>query len=111
MTGIPNPWRWTGTVDRVQYGLVGVTLAVAKFAIDCVLAAVFKQHWAATSYLMPSTGLNLLAVRGAGQQFFLAMIAVAVPFVWIGLSMTVRRLVDARLPVALAACFVIPLVN
>ncbi len=107
-------WRWQGTVGRGTYASVGVTALAVKYALDrWVAGALFHRDWLPWNYLFPlgarvpwSTG------RTAGDPMFAAtMLAIALPFIWLGVTLTVQRLRDAGQPVWLVVLFFVPVVN
>ncbi|MBI4816512.1 MAG: DUF805 domain-containing protein [Deltaproteobacteria bacterium] len=99
-------------VDRRTYAVTGFSLALVKLALDSV------GFWYATRRLpTPFEALSpLLSTRESalskGPEWLLAaMLFVTLPFLWVGVSMTVRRAFDAGRSPWLAMLFFIPLVN
>jgi len=68
--------------------------------------AFFFNYWA-------PLGIDVHISRLSGYQaeYLAAMLFVAMPFIWLGLAMTTRRLRDADWPVWLSAVFFVPVVN
>ena len=68
--------------------------------------AFFFNYWA-------PLGIDVHISRLSGYQaeYLAAMLFVAMPFIWLGLAMTTRRLRDAGWPVWLSAVFFVPVVN
>lgn len=94
-------------VDRKTYAKVGVTLMVVKFAGDAlILHGATGYWWPPLSYLHFSD----FAFRIPSPATW-ALTAWSLPFAWIGLSMTVRRLLHARRTPALALLFCVPVIN
>src|SRR5262245_37015098 len=92
-------WRWGGTVGRRTYLLAGVSLFLLKFGLDCLVATqVFGREWTPFRYILPGGALGLRSLAPEDRSFYLAMVALAVPFIWIGVGLTLRRLRDVRLP-------------
>src|SRR5690348_5226116 len=90
---------WFGVslrVDRRRYLFSGLALVAVKFAGDDVLVHLATgQSWSPLDYLSPFS-TRLLWGREVPQWLGPAMAAWALPFLWVGASMTLRRLLDAR---------------
>ena len=107
-------WRWQGTVGRGTYATVGVSALAAKFLLDrWVAGAFFHREWVPWNYLFPlGPRVEWSAARAAGDPVFAAtMMAMALPFIWLGVTLTVQRLRDAGQPVWLVVLFFVPVVN
>lgn len=103
----------TGTVGPLGYFLVGIILFAIKFPLDWLIARAHAIRWTPLSYLIwpGHDTLVLWRLPPLERSFVFDMLAFALPFVWIGVSFTIRRLRDARLPTALAVLFFVPLIN
>jgi uncharacterized membrane protein YhaH (DUF805 family) len=116
-----NLWRWDDKVDRKTYAIVGVLAFAIKRVIDLMLAShflhradkqIFGVNLTLFNYWLPlGRGARLSQLSDADAKFLATMLLVAMPFIWIGLAFTVRRLRDAGQPVWLAALFFVPVVN
>src|SRR6266699_2767503 len=108
-----NFWRWEGRVDRATYCGVGVAAFALKFLFDwAVVTQVFHSSWSLLNYWRPFgaiSGVHALSLQN--QLFAGVMLFIALPFIWLGLSMTVKRLRDAGQPTWLAALFFAPIAN
>lgn len=112
---------WFGlrsTVSRKAYVLSGVGLMALKVALDNVLALLtIGKPWPVLAYLMPSITLKSEALRGpdamtAAPTWALAVMALStLPFLWVGVTMSVRRAADAGISPWWGLLFFIPLVN
>jgi len=110
--GFKDLWRWEGKVSRGMYALVGLIGFAIKHNLDRVIAWRFGRHWDIFNYWVPLDRIARLAELSRGDAVFLGTILLAsLPFVWIGVSLTVRRLRDAGLPVWLACLFFAPVLN
>lgn len=100
-------------VTRRNYALTGFSLMIVKYAIDVWVAwLIFNRTWSPKKYLIwPDNPINILDLAPADKEFALFMLAIAVPFIIIGTTMTYRRLLSAGLPGALLVLFFVPLIN
>jgi uncharacterized membrane protein YhaH (DUF805 family) len=106
-------WQWQGRSSGSSYLLVGTVAFALKFLTDwLVVTRVFDRTWSLLNYWRPFgaiSGVHSLSLDNrifAGTMLFLAL-----PFIWLGLAMTVKRLRDAAQPTWLAALFFAPVVN
>ena len=86
-------WRWNGTIGGGEYFCWGMALFAVKYNLDRLLSWAFSgQAWTlfdaeqARLYLWQS-----LPSRADGP-YFLALLAVSLPFLWAGVVLTLRRL-------------------
>jgi hypothetical protein len=113
----PDPsllWTWNRSIDRLPYLAAGVLLFVIKFAIDHTVASVaFGQPWSPLNYLVwPSDRtLTIFDLDAADRSFVLTMLLVSVPFIYVGVLLSLHRLRAAGLPLWLVLLFFVPLVN
>ena len=99
-------------VDRKTYVIAGLTLAVIKYGID--FAAVYfttGKIWTLWAYLSPVLIFREEAIRPAPEPLLWAMAAYALPFAWVGLSMSVRRAANAGLSPWVGVGFLLPGLN
>ncbi len=99
-----------GTVGRGVYAWVGLVLIALKYGLDTLLASAFDREWGYADYWSPSS-FAVGDLPSGDRAFFVALVALAVPFAITGLSLTVRRLRDAGLPLWLTVLFFVPVVN
>jgi uncharacterized membrane protein YhaH (DUF805 family) len=96
----------------VRFFALGVFLFAIKFALDRFVARVgFSRDWSILNYLIPNEAYALPALPPSDRRFFLTMLAIALPFVAIGILVTLRRLRDAGLSRWLTPLFFVPAVN
>lgn len=97
-------------VRRLPYALVGFGLMAVKYVGDMAILRAFDQaSWTPAQYFSPLYATRFSEV--AGLEVLLALGLFALPFVWIGASMTYRRCVDVGLPGAMALFFFVPGLN
>ena len=106
-------WNWRGTVDRGTYVVVGVIGFAIKHNIDRIVAtSLFGRKFTPLNYWVPPVeAIRVDRLSTSDARFLLTMVALALPFIWIGLTMTIGRLRSARLPLWLVALFFVPVVN
>src|SRR5947207_1232286 len=88
-------WTRRGVIDRVPYLVAGVTLFAIKFAIDWTIAKVFfGETWSPVNYLIwPNNRfVRALEINVPDRNFSLVMLTVSLPFIWMGINLTVNRL-------------------
>jgi uncharacterized membrane protein YhaH (DUF805 family) len=106
-------WRWQGTVDRATYAITGIVVLVAKYILDKSVAfAFFHRVWFPWSYFVPlGPQARVDSLPGNERVFAAVMLLLAIPFIWLGVTLTVQRLRDAGQPLWLVALFFVPVVN
>ena len=106
-------WRWEGTINRGPYLLIGLAGFAVKHNLDRFLASwVFGRPWGLFNYWIPLDRAAQLTELKPDEALFLAtMVLLALPFIYIGVALTVRRLRAIGLPLWLAALFFAPVVN
>src|SRR5215510_2211863 len=106
-------WSWHGRIGRQRYLLTGLILFALKHNIDRLLAIWFGYPWGPFNYLVfysrHDNGISDLSLPDA--MFYALLLLVALPFIWIGVVLTLRRLRDADLPLWLLVLFFVPLIN
>ncbi len=94
---------------RGPFLVSGLALWGLKLAIDWSVALLFKYRFSPLFYVSP---LDAPLFRpGDNLSFWLSMWGVAIPFMGIGVWLTLRRLRDAGLPPWLAVLFFFPFAN
>lgn len=102
----------TGRIDRGRYALAGILLFALKYNLDRLLARrLFRRDWSLWSYLDVPGLDSISAIAGGDALYGLTLVAVALPFVWIGTVLTIRRLRDAGFPLWLVLGFFAPALN
>ena len=103
-------WTWRGAVGRAKYAGLGVFLFAIKHIIDRIVGLSFGYHFTILGYWV-ETENGIENISNTRAAFFAVLILVALPFIWIGVILTLRRLRDANLPLWLVAFFFVPFVN
>src|SRR6266581_1046590 len=106
-------WSWRGTVGRGTYFLVGVIGFAIKHNIDRIVAArIFGRPFTIFNYWIPPVDvIRPQSLSSTDTRFLVTLLAIALPFVWVGIVLTVRRLRSARLPLWLVFLFFLPVLN
>jgi uncharacterized membrane protein YhaH (DUF805 family) len=105
-------FSWNGKIGRTPYVAIGLILFAIKHNVDRLLAAWFGYPWSPISYwvfVTPHEGLRALTPDDA--MFYVVLLIFAIPFMWVGTVLTLRRLRDADLPLWLVMLFYIPFLN
>jgi hypothetical protein len=112
MNRLTDLLRPDGKTGRLGYLLAGTVLLVLKHALDLGVADHFGRAWSPFAYfVLPTEALGVLRLPREQRWFLGTLLAVAVPFISVGVLMTLRRLNDAGLPGGLTVLFFLPLVN
>jgi uncharacterized membrane protein YhaH (DUF805 family) len=102
---------WLAPTSGPVYFLVGALLVAAKYGIDQAIAHAFDRGWSPFDYLLwPSSAASSLR-HGDDRPFATTMLLVSLPFVGVGVWMTVRRLRSLGWSIGLVALFFVPVVN
>ena len=94
-------WRCEGMLDRGPYLLMGRFLA----------SYVFHRRWSVFNYLEPAKSGSLRSLSHEEAVFYGVLVITALPFIWVGVALTLRRLRATRLPTGLVLFFFLPVVN
>jgi uncharacterized membrane protein YhaH (DUF805 family) len=101
-----------GVLDRNRYSLVGFGAFAVKYLVDNFVARFFfDKAWPLQNYFILPVRPLTKASPSPDLFFYGVMLLVALPFIWLGVCVTVKRLRDARLPPVLAGLFFLPFVN
>ncbi len=103
MLGLQRP------LGRLPYLLAGVSLFALKAALDAAVCRAYGLPWSVLLYVSPIDAPLFRPRENLG--YWLALWVVALPFIAVGLVLTLRRLRDAGLPGWLASLFFVPFAN
>jgi uncharacterized membrane protein YhaH (DUF805 family) len=99
-------------VDRRTYFLNGAGLMLFKYLADVAVVAAFTGRlFTPRDYLNPLWTMRERAFHGVPAWVLLALSLWTLPFLWIGVSMTARRAMDAGHSAWIALLFFVPVVN
>ena len=112
MTGLAGLWfGLRAPVSRAAYALSGFGLMGLKYAVEALVIHQVTGRWLTPlDYLNPVLSQRLPST--AGEPWLVpALLAWTLPFLWVGVSMTIRRAEDANVTSLVALLFFLPLVN
>lgn len=99
-------------VDRRRYILSGVGLMALKYLVDATVVWQFTgRWWSPLDYVSPLWSVRSIALQGVPPSVLLGLSLWTLPFVWIGVSMSLRRSADAGRSPWLALLFFVPFVK
>jgi uncharacterized membrane protein YhaH (DUF805 family) len=106
-------WSSSGKIDRGPYALIAVLGFAIKHNLDRLLAtAAFHRPWSVFNYWIPlGQAIRITSLSRQETVFLAGMVTLALPFIWVGVALTIRRLNSTGLPPWLVAFFVPPFVN
>ncbi len=110
---VADLWRSEAVIGRLPYFLAGVILLAIKQALDWLIATQgFHRDWLPFSYfVLPGKTVGVLMLPEPDRVFYGTLLVLALPFILVGILLTVQRLRDAGLPIPLVLLFFVPLVN
>src|SRR5258708_36870082 len=100
-------WRWQGKIDRKSYAIAGCSAFFLKYFLDKIVAfVVFGRQWILWSYWQPlGPDARVNAIHPDTRAFAGTLLILALPFIWLGVTLTVQRLRDAGKPLWLVVFF------
>src|ERR1700676_577587 len=104
-------FTWDGRVQPLPYFLAGTTLTVLKYAIEFAVAAHFGETWRIWNYFFPSGNISLFEMGNHQPKLYATLWAIAIPFFWVGIALTLRRLRDAGYRAGWIFLFFVPVAN
>jgi hypothetical protein len=98
-------------VSRGTYAALGVSLAILKYAVDtAVVYAATGQFQSPLFYLLPVTTF-WGPLRSMEPALLFLLVLWTMPFLWIGLALTLRRTKDADLSPWMSFVYFVPVAN
>lgn len=95
-----------------QYLVHGSALMVLKYAIDALLVRpVAHRWWMPWDYLSSVLTLTQKTLEAAPVWLLPLLGLLTLPFLWVGITLTMRRAIDANMSPWLALLFMVPFVN
>src|SRR5688572_13143486 len=83
-------------IDRGTYLQAGASLMLLKYVADATAIGVFGGvAWTPLDYLLPMLSINGDKVAGLPAALKIWLLVWTLPFIWVGVSLSVRRALDA----------------
>src|SRR6476661_2124392 len=102
-------FTFESSVGRREYLLSGLALAALKYAGDAFMVwHATGRLWRPLDYLSPLATLLNTRLQMAPASLMPALAAWSLPFLWIGISMSMRRSIDAGRSAWLGLLFFVP---
>jgi hypothetical protein len=99
-------------IDRRTYLTLGVSLMVFKYVADAVVIGVAAGvFWTPADYLLPMITFKSAKVARFTPGLSLWLLLWTLPFIWIGVVLSVRRALDARIFPGVVVAFFLPFLN
>ena len=110
---ISDLWRCDGTIDRGPYAFIGALGFALKHNLDRAVASfAFHRPWGPFNYWIPPTrAVHVTTLSKSDAAFLTTMLLLSLPFIWVGVALTLRRLRSAGLPPWLVIVFFLPVIN
>ena len=102
-------WSWEGVVSRQAYLVAGLVLFAVKYPLDWLVSRAFDRPWNLLMYLSPR--VSPLLKLAEHPAYWMALIAVALPFIAAGTALSARRLRDMGVHPFWAGLFFLPFLN
>jgi len=104
-------WSTSGRIGRGRYLLTGLILLGVKHNFDRLLAYLFGYPWGLFNYWVFDRAQDVTHLSDRDENFYAVLVFFALPFIWAGTVLTLRRLRDADWPLWLVILFFIPFLN
>ncbi len=92
-------WAFSRTTGRKNYLFIGVIAFLLKSNLDRVIAMyAFHRSWGPLNYWFPfPSGTRPWRLTPGEAGLSETLLAISLPFIWLGTAQTVRRLRDCEL--------------
>ena len=99
-------------IDRRTYLTLGASLMALKYIVDAAAVAIAAGvFWTPVDYLLPMISFNAAKVAEFPQGLSIWLVLWMLPFLWIGVVLSVRRAIDAGIFPGVVVVFFIPFLN
>jgi hypothetical protein len=99
-------------LGRREYVLLGASLMALKYVVDAISIRVATGFaWTPIDYLWSLVSLRGSKVAAFPSDLSIFLLLWTLPFIWIGVVLSVRRAQDAGLPPWIVVFFFLPLLN
>jgi hypothetical protein len=105
-------WRFEGAIDRGAYAFWGVTLALFKYNLDRILVGLWTHKaLSPLAYWVPGDLFGVFSISSDRARAALPLLVVALPFIWSGVVLSLRRTRAVGMPGGSVLLFFVPIVN
>ncbi|MEP0004836.1 MAG: DUF805 domain-containing protein [Balneola sp.] len=107
-------FKLEGRVDRKTYLIAGFGLMFGKYLIDSlVIFFLYDIYWSPIDYLSPFISMDsgFIYTLRPSQTFYIFFLIWTLPFIWIGVNLMMKRLLDAGKSPWYALFFFAPILN
>lgn len=105
-------WSWRGTVDRGPYVILGLGLFFIKYNLDrWLVRSMTGKEWIPLHYWVPGDFFGIATPNPHGASVTLPLVLTALPFIWAGVMLTLRRLRSIGYARGAVVLFFVPVVN
>ena len=107
LRALPDP-----PLSRRQYLRVGLALMTLKYAVDAALVLLATNVvWTPLDYVLSLANLANSKAAAFTPGLSIVLLIWTLPFLWVGVLLSVRRAQDAGLPAWIVVAFFIPVAN
>lgn len=100
------------TMDRWPYFWWGCALMAIKYNLDRAIAWWgFHRPWYFWNYIKPQGFASIDSLPPTDKSFYFILLLTSLPFLGLGIFLTLRRLRSAGLPLGLCLFFFVPVLN
>jgi uncharacterized membrane protein YhaH (DUF805 family) len=104
-------FSFDGRISRTAYCFTGTALVLTKYGIDSAVAARFGVAWKLWNYFLPPRDLTVFGLGEQNPRLYVILWALAIPFFWTGIALTLRRLRDCGYRAGWIFLFFVPVAN
>ncbi|HEU4892448.1 MAG TPA: hypothetical protein VFT47_12915, partial [Vicinamibacterales bacterium] len=99
-------------IDRRTYLTLGASLMALKYVVDAAAIAIAAGvFWTPFDYLLPMISFNAAKVAQFPRGLSIWLLLWTLPFLWIGVVLSVRRAIDAGIFPGVVVAFFVPFLN
>jgi uncharacterized membrane protein YhaH (DUF805 family) len=106
-------FSFSGSMSRRNYVAVAFVGVLLKHMLDLIVAGfLFHRPWLPLNYIFPlGAPVSIHSLSGSDSVFVATMVALSIPFAWVGLAATTKRFRTIGWPLWLVILFFVPVAN
>jgi len=106
-------FSFSGSMSRRAYVAVALLGVLLKHVLDLIVAeSLFRRPWMPLNYIFPlGAPVSIHTLSGSDSVFVATMVALSIPFAWVGLAATTKRFRTIGWPLWLVILFFVPIAN